>query len=157
MVNDRNEKWNEDKLKEELLYNFPVNITEENTSHMKTEFEIPEELKVEIDVFDSKEAIEAGANILKDKKYVTRAYVNDLINKEEEDLLYFFLNSETVLVYTEPKENVLKSGFSLVKLNKPLIFNNKKVENFICFAPKGDLKDQEMLFKLNDYFEKQKY
>lgn len=150
-------KWNEDKLKEELLYNFPVNITEESTSHMKTEFEIPEELKVEIDVFDSKEAIEAGANILKDKKYVTRAYVNDLINKEEEELLYFFLNSETVLVYTEPKENVLKSGFSLVKLNKPLIFNNKKVENFICFAPKGDLKDQEMLFKLNDYFEKQKY
>lgn len=145
--------WNENKLREELLRTFPNNILDERIQESKEEFKIPKALKSAVKVFDWKEAIKTGVEILWKQKYIKKSYMEDMINKKEEESLIFFLNDKAALFYTEPKENVIKTGFSVVQVAHPLILRGKKIEYFVCFAPKGEAGDQNLLFQLNDYFE----
>lgn len=149
--------WNEAKLREELIRTFPNNILDERLQEAKKEFKIPKVLKTNVKVFDWKEAVRAGTEILWKQKYVKKAYMEDIINKKEEDSLLFFLNEKTALFYTEPKENVIKTGFSVVRVGHPLRLRGKKIEYFVCFAPKGESEDPSLLFQLNDYFEEEDF
>lgn len=155
--NTEHSNWNEIKLREELLRTFPNNILDEKVQETKEEFEIPKALKVNAKVFDWKEAIKAGMEVLWKQKYIKKSYIEDIVNKKEEDSLIFFLNEKTVLFYTEPKENVIKTGFSVVHVGHPLRLRGKKVEYFVCFSPKGESEDQSLLFQLNDYFEEEDF
>ena len=145
---------NETKLKEELLYNFSSNIATEKNEKLTEEFIIPQGLLAEVTNCTLQEGIKIGAELLLKEKCISKIYLEELVTKVNEELLYLFLNENTILVYADPKDNVLKTAFSLVKMKKSLIFKDKKVKNLVCFAPKGDTQDQKILFELNDYFEK---
>lgn len=141
--------WDEKKLKAELLYNFSLNISETDIESIEL-FTPPEDFVIDVEVFDIKDGIRCGANILLQHKYVNKQFIDEIIRKKDE--LYFFLNDETVIFYTEPKGNVFQSGFSLVQV-QDLPFKDKRVKNLICLATRGDSEDQEIIFNLNDYFE----
>ncbi len=146
----------ETRLIEDLMDNFSGNITTEKLEKETEKFEIPKHL---IKISNTKsllEIIKLGNEILLNEKYISKGYLEEMMSTQVEDLLYFFLNDNTVLIYVDPKDNVLKTGFSIIKIKKALNFKDKKVKNFIFFAPKGDAKDQKVLFELNDYFEKSK-
>lgn len=49
-----------------------------------------------------------------------------MLNHLEEDGLMFLLNENSALFYTEPKENVYHTGFSIVHVETPLIIRGKK-------------------------------
>lgn len=147
---------NEEKLKEELLYHFSSNIATEKTEKVMEEFKIFPELVVKYEDSELLEGIKLGTEVLLNNKYINKAYAEELNNTPLEELLYFFLNDNTILVYTDPKDNVLITGFSLVEIKKPLVFKDKKIKNIVCFAPKGDNQEQKILFELDDYFENNK-
>ena len=147
------ENWNGNKLREELLHAFPNNILDEREQEVQEELKISKNLRTSINTFEWREAVRAGMEILWKQKYIKKSYMEDSANKKEEDSLIFFLNEKTALFYTEPKENVIKTGFSLVEVEHPLLIRGKKIKYFVCFAPKGDSEDQSLLFQLNDYFE----
>ncbi|MDU1910346.1 BglG family transcription antiterminator [Fusobacterium sp.] len=153
--NIENENWNENKLREELLHTFPHNILDEREREVQEELQISKNLRTSICAFEWREAVRAGMEILWKQKYIKKSYMEDSVNKKEEDSLIFFLNEKTALFYTEPKENVIKIGFSLVEVRHPLLIRGKKIKYIVCFAPKGDAEDQSLLFQLNDYFEEE--
>lgn len=150
------ENWNGNKLREELLHTFPNNILDEREQEAQGELKIPKNLRTSINAFEWREAVRAGMEILWKQKYIKKSYMEDSVNKKEEDSLIFFLNEKTALFYTEPKENVIKTGFSLVEVKHPLVVRKRKIKYFVCFAPKGDSEDQSLLFQLNDYFEEER-
>lgn len=152
-----NVSWNENKVREELLHTFPNNISEEKEQEQKEEFVIPKALKTKVLAFDWKEAVKLGMEILWKQKYIKKSYMEESVNKKEEESLIFFLNEKTALFYTEPKENVLKTGFSFVAVQHPLTLRGKEIKYFVCFAPKGEAENQNLLFQLNDYFEKEDF
>lgn len=147
------ENWNGNKLREELLHTFPNNILDEREQEAQEELKISKKLKTSVNAFGWREAVRVGMEILWKQKYIKKSYMEDSVNKNEEDSLIFFLNEKTALFYTEPKENVIKTGFSLVEVKHPLLVREKKIKYFVCFAPKGDYEDRSLLFQLNDYFE----
>ncbi len=151
------QKWSHLKLKEDLLQSFPNIIVDEKSQERKESLLIQKYQMKELDVFDWKEAVKAAAEILWKHKDVKKAYMEDICNHLEEDALMFLLNENSALFYTEPKENVYHTGFSIVHVETPLLLKDKKIEYFVCFAPKGDAEDQNLLFQLNDFFEEENF
>jgi len=149
------EDWNGNKLREELLHTFPNNILDEREQEAQEELQIPKNVRTSICTFEWREAVRAGMEILWKQKYIKKSYMEESVNKKEEESLIFFLNEKTALFYTEPKENVFKTGFSLIEVKHPLLVRKKKIKYFVCFAPKGDAEDRSLLFQLNDYFEEE--
>lgn len=150
--NVQEKSFNKEQLKEEIMYKFSTNIVSKEQRYIKNHFTIPEELRIEVDTFEWKEALKIGVQVLVDKEYVKKKYADSFNNKRDDEMLFFFLNEETVLFYTEPKDNILKSGFSLVVVNDSIVFKNKLIKNIICFSAKGNSEDRNLLFGLNDYF-----
>lgn len=151
--NVENQNTNFSKLREELLQQFPNSLLDEKDYEEKQSLVIKPYQVMNVDVFDWKEAIKVAGEILWEQKYIKKSYLEDILNRREEESLLFFLNEETALFYTEPKDNVKEVGFSVVEVTKALPVRDKKIKRFVCFAPKGDRRDQNLLFQLNDYFE----
>ncbi|MDK4490984.1 PTS sugar transporter subunit IIA, partial [Fusobacterium necrophorum] len=155
--NVEGQKCNTFKMREDLLQSFPNIVVDEKAQEIKENLVIQKYQITELDVFDWKEAVKAATEILWKHKYIKKAYMEDMLNHLEEDGLMFLLNENSALFYTEPKENVYHTGFSIVHVETPLIISGNKIEYFVCFAPKGDAEDQNLLFQLNDFFEEENF
>src|SRR3712207_9280470 len=108
------QKYNSLKLREDLLQSFSNIIIDVKSQEMKDNLVIQKYQIMELDVFDWKEAVKAATEILWKHKYIKKAYMEDMLNHLEEDGLMFLLNENSALFYTEPKENVYHTGFSIV-------------------------------------------
>ena len=76
-------------------------------------------------VADWKEAIETAARPLLAEGAISTEYVASIIKQKEEIGPYFVIAPGLAMPHGRPEEGVKKTGFALVTLKTPLVFNHE--------------------------------
>ncbi len=82
-------------------------------------------IQLNIEAIDWEDAVYKGAKILLDKEYITKDYINGIINKVKEIGPYIVIAPGIALPHARPEEGVKKLSMSLITLKKPIEFGNE--------------------------------
>ncbi|WP_432663285.1 BglG family transcription antiterminator [Wukongibacter baidiensis] len=85
----------------------------------------PDSIQLNVDAMDWEDAVYKGAKILLDKEYITKNYINGIINKVKEIGPYIVIAPGIALPHARPEEGVKKLSMSLITLKRPVEFGNE--------------------------------
>lgn len=91
---------------------------------------------VQADIASWQEAISLGGKLLKDEGYIEENYIKDMIDNVNNFGEYMILAPKIVMPHASMKDNVNKTGFSLVITKEPVEFgkSKNKAQIFITLA-----------------------
>lgn len=91
---------------------------------------------VQADIDSWQEAISLGGKLLKDESYIEENYIKDMIDNVNNFGEYMILAPKIVMPHASMKDNVNKTGFSLVITKEPVEFgkSKNKAQIFITLA-----------------------
>ena len=89
-----------------------------------------------VDASDYKDAIFVAGKILADKGYITDTYINNMIDAVSTMGPYMVLMPGFALVHAEPCKDVIKTSMSIITLNEGVNFGsvNDPVKLIMCLA-----------------------
>lgn len=138
---------NKEKLIAELLKTFSLRISNDLYED-EEEFQI---LKKDNIVYLDEEisdenAIKVGLDLLKDE-YVTDSYIENVMWIYRNNLKYIIRHNGIIIPHAKNKNNIKKSGISIVKLKNPILVNGteEKIDVIVTFAIKNELKIQDII------------
>lgn len=103
-------------------------------------------VKVNLDVKDWEEAIKIAGQILMDSGSVTSNYVDSLIDVFSSYGDYMVIKEGIAIPHAKNKDNILKTGFALLILNKPVMTPfNKELRIILAFSSFDDTEHLEAL------------
>ena len=93
-------------------------------------------IKVNVNARDWREAIEASGNILLQKGNIKRKYIDDMIKAVLSLGPYMVVTPGFALAHAKPSPDVLQDGVSLITLKNPVEFGsiNDPVSVVLCMA-----------------------
>lgn len=131
---------------------------------MTAEFINLENIELNVECGDWEAAIKAGGELLVSNNYVTRDYVNEMIESVKQLGPYIVIAPHIALAHARPSKHVLKNGFSMITLSKSVSFGNKSndpVDIIFSFGAKTNethlksltnlvsiIDDNELLYKI---------
>lgn len=118
---------------------------------MTAEFIKLENIELNVECSDWEAAIKAGGELLVRNNYITRDYVNEMIESVKELGPYIVIAPHIALAHSRPSEHVLKNGLSMITLSKPVSFGNKSndpVDIIFSFCAKTNKTHLESLTNL---------
>lgn len=113
-------------------------------------------LNVKVDTWQ--QALEESCRSLMENNFVSRKYLDLLIDVVNETGPYFILLEGFALPHVSASDEVKKTGLSITTLNKPIEFENgKKVKVLFTLACKDNQEHLGMLMKLSTLLQKENF
>ena len=114
-----------------------------------------ENIKIMENVNDWEMAIKEAGNILVDHGYVKESYIEDITNTIKRYGMYMVLKNKFLLGLVNFSESIIKTGFSLLVLKKPVQFpENKKIKYIIILSSKDKEEHAFALLELHKIIDK---
>ncbi|MDQ0203885.1 PTS sugar transporter subunit IIA [Pectinatus haikarae] len=118
---------------------------------------IAEYLKDNLSLLDSvnswEESIAAASEVLVNKKVISELYVQAMIDNVNKNGSYIVIVPQVALAHARPDNGVIKTGISLLKLNKPVMFPEGKSVNIVVVLAANEEKNHlELMSELADLF-----
>jgi len=102
------------------------------------------------------EAIALAAKPLLEDGYITKDYIDEMIQAIEEHGPYIVLADEFALPHARPGESVKKTGLSLLVLKEPVDLKGNPVRLFVVLAAKDSSSHNEVLKALAEFLMEKK-
>ncbi len=95
-----------------------------------------EERNIMLDVpLDSiHQVLQLSGDLLENSGYLTPEYTKSMIESFENYGTYMTIEENVAIPHAKNQENVIKTGFSFVRLNKPCLFHNHPLSMFFSFC-----------------------
>ncbi|WP_196604013.1 PTS sugar transporter subunit IIA [Pectinatus haikarae] len=118
---------------------------------------IAEYLKDNLSLLDSvnswEESIAAASEVLVNKKVISELYVQAMIDNVNKNGSYIVIVPQVALAHARPDNGVIKTGISLLKLNKPVMFPEGKSVNIVVVLAANEEKNHlKLMSELADLF-----
>lgn len=133
--------------------------TEEHSKYLY-EYITPDHVALGVECKDYVEAIEKSAEVLVQQGYVTKGYVEAMIENINENGPYFILWEGFALPHATPEAGVLHRGYTLIRLAKPVYFRNEReelVEFVCCLSAENNEGHKKALFNLMSLLKKPEF
>ena len=99
------------------------------------------------------ESIVSASQVLLDKKIIKESYVQAMIDNVNKNGSYMVIVPQIALAHAREDKGVLKTGLSLLKLNRPVMFPEEKLVSVIMvLAAKEEKNHLELMSELADIF-----
>ncbi|WP_196590977.1 PTS sugar transporter subunit IIA [Pectinatus frisingensis] len=99
------------------------------------------------------ESIVLASQVLLDKKIIKESYVQAMIDNVNKNGSYMVIVPQIALAHAREDKGVLKTGLSLLKLNRPVMFPEEKLVSVIMvLAAKEEKNHLELMSELADIF-----
>lgn len=97
-------------------------------------------------------AIQLSCEPLLKNRYISKSYRDDLISSIRLNNPNIYIGNHTIFPHSANKNNVFTTAISFLKLNEPIIFNNRKCYFIISFCTDMKTDYVDFLIKLTEYF-----
>lgn len=84
-----------------------------------------ENIELNVEVMDWEDAVYKGAKMLLDKDYITKKYIDGILNKVKEIGPYIVIAPGIALPHARPEDGVKKLSMSIMTLKNPIEFGNE--------------------------------
>lgn len=91
-------------------------------------------IEVVEEIVNWKEAILLSSNILLKNKYITEKYIEKIFENIDTMGPYMVLAPELLMPHARPEDGALKTGISLLKLNKPVDFYGNDISIIVTLS-----------------------
>ncbi|WP_196595657.1 PTS sugar transporter subunit IIA [Pectinatus frisingensis] len=99
------------------------------------------------------ESIVSASQVLLDKKIIKESYVQAMIDNVNKNGSYMVIVPQIALAHAREDKGVLKTGLSLLKLNRPVMFPEEKLVSVIMvLAAREEKNHLELMSELADIF-----
>ncbi|WP_197035200.1 BglG family transcription antiterminator [Oceanivirga salmonicida] len=135
----------EEKLIKTILKNFGDKIINDRPYLLsKDNILKSENILLDYEVKTIEDAIKKSCTIL-EKEYINSSYTEEVLKIFKENNNHIIRYNGIILPHTKNKNNVFKSGISIIKLQNPVFIKetNEKIDTVICFV----IKDEKILLE----------
>ena len=94
------------------------------------------------------ESINLVAEPLISNQYITHGYINEIFESIKQLGFYIVISPQIALPHSRPSASVLKTGFSVLKSNKPIKFGSSDINLVVMFCSVDDSSHIAMLSTL---------
>lgn len=154
---------NEEKLKRdiEILLGLnmgnKLNMGEENREFI--DFIEEKNIRIVDEISGFEEGIKIAGSILEELGYINEEYIKSCIKAFNDQGAYMIIGGNTVLPHSDNFKSVLKTGYSILKLKKPIVVeqdeeNNLSIENIILLASSDGKNHRNSLLDLKTMIDK---
>lgn len=91
-------------------------------------------IEVAEEIANWKEAVLISTGILLKNRYITERYVDKIFENIETMGPYMVLSPELLMPHARPEDGALKTGISLLKLNKPVEFFGNEISIVVTLS-----------------------
>lgn len=115
-----------------------------------------EHLEFRTKVADWKEAIKVAAQPLLTNQIIEQKYISAMIENVLKFGDYMVLVPKVAMPHARPESGALKTGFSILKLEEPVVFGeSQEVYLIICLATNDNQEHLTMLQKISALFDEE--
>ncbi|WP_066191232.1 MULTISPECIES: PTS sugar transporter subunit IIA [Gracilibacillus] len=117
-----------------------------------------DQIVVQVEAENWKEAIEVSGQLLMDSGAVTKEYVHSMVQSVEENGPYIVIAPGIAMAHARPSASVLENALALAILKKPVPFHSKEndpVDLVFSFSAKGDASHLKMIEQLSLFLMKE--
>lgn len=165
IINKNCDIRNEEELKREisillgLNMGNKLNMGEENKEFI--DFINMKNIKVMEEISSFEEGIKIAGEMLIESGYITEDYIKSCIKAFNDQGAYMIIGGNTVLPHSDNFKSVIKTGYSFLKLKKPIIVeqddeNLLNIENIILLASSDGKNHRNSLLDLKNMIDKYK-
>lgn len=91
------------------------------------------------------QVLEKAGNLLEENGYILSTYRSDLIESFENYGVYMMIDDDVAIPHTRNRNNVMKTGFSFIRLKEPILFDNHPLSMFFTFCTVNNKEHLEAL------------
>ncbi|MBC7088760.1 MAG: PTS sugar transporter subunit IIA [Tissierellales bacterium] len=120
---------------------------------MKDITNLKENIRLNVEVLDWKEAITKAGEILLNSGYINEKYINEMIEAVENLGPYIVISPHIALAHAKPSNNVYENGISMITLKNPVEFGheyNDPVDIVFALCSKSSENHLNFLKELTD-------
>ncbi|WP_156286481.1 BglG family transcription antiterminator [Oceanivirga salmonicida] len=142
--------YDEKRLILDLLTNFKNNIIDnKNKTAIYNTIIKEENIILDYEAINIEHAVSKSLSIL-EKEYIDKSYTNEVLKILKKSPDFIIIYNGVIIPHTKNKNNVFKSGMSIIYLNKPIKMKNinEKIEVIVSFAIKDEKDLTDMIFTM---------
>lgn len=143
-------------LQNALKAQFPTQIlddTQDSTSILN--FMEKETILLDLEADTMEEVLNCAGKLLENNGYIHHSYTCDLVESFENYGVYMMIDENVAIPHTKNKGNVIKTGFSFLRLKKPVYFEGKPLSMFFTFCTVNNKEHLEALILIADVMKSQ--
>ena len=104
-------------------------------------------------VKDWKESIKIASQPLLKDDYIKSDYITAMISNIEKFGFYIVITDKVALPHSRPENGALKTGLSMLKLNKPVMYGDEEVYLILVLSVKDEKEHIDLLMRISQVFE----
>ena len=104
-------------------------------------------------VKDWKESIKIASQPLLENDYIKSDYITAMISNIEKFGFYIVITDKVALPHSRPENGALKTGLSMLKLNKPVMYGDEEVYLILVLSVKDEKEHIDLLMRISQVFE----
>lgn len=139
------------RLMSALKTKFPTQILDDTQkSNSILNFMEIDTILLDLEVNTMEEVLFCAGHLLEKKGYIHHSYTSDLIQSFENYGVYMMIDEDVAIPHTKNKGNVIKTGFSFLRLKQPVYFEGKPLSMFFTFCTVNNKEHLEALILIAD-------
>ncbi len=157
-----NEKTLEEKkiIANKIIEGFPNNFINDMSESQNQNILIPiENIIIDYDGKNISDVISKAGDLLVSNGYADESYKRDLISSFENYGDYMMIGEDVAIPHTKNNNNVLRTGFTFIRLKEPIKFKGNYISMLFTFCSKNNKDHLDSLILIsniiNDYSQKQ--
>lgn len=120
------------------------------TQHSILQFIEEETILLDFHADTVNEVLEKAGELLEKNGYILPSYSANLIESFENYGVYMMIDEDVAIPHTKNKNNVLKTGFSFIRLKEPIHFDGHSLSMFFTFCTVNNKEHLEALVLIAD-------
>lgn len=104
-------------------------------------------------VKDWKESIKIASQPLLEDDYIKSDYITAMISNIEKFGFYIVITDKVALPHSRPENGALKTGLSMLKLNKSVMYGDEEVYLILVLSVKDEKEHIDLLMRISQVFE----
>ncbi len=104
-------------------------------------------------VKDWKESIKIASQPLLEDNYIKSDYITAMISNIEKFGFYIVITDKVALPHSRPENGALKTGLSMLKLAKPVMYGDEEVYLILVLSVKDEKEHIDLLMRISQVFE----
>ncbi len=140
---------NLESLQEDLLTNFPIYDDTKNKQGI-LDFMKEESILLDVQADTVQQVMELAGGLLEKQGCITPSYTENLIESFENYGVYMMIDEDVAIPHTKNTGNVHETGFTFIRLQSPIHFENHSLSMFFTFCTRNNKEHLEALILIAD-------